>query len=413
MKQINKFLKTNANKNILIFIGLTLFSLGLTDVILSSFLSINLTNSFLLPFFLAFIGLYLMRFELTNFNLVNKLNKNLNIDFFNSILTILSLFFLLKIIPLLLDWFILDANFIGTTKEECTGSGACWIFINVWLKRFIYGLYPNDEIWRINLAFILLILTATFAIFSKPKIKKYIILFLLFIFPFIAINLILGDVGGLVYVETEAWGGLALTLIIAIFGIIFCFPIGVMLAMGRRSELIAIKYFSIGFIELWRGVPLITVLFMASNMFPLFLPEDVYLDKLVRCIIGIILFEAAYMAEVVRGGLQSLPRGQYDAAKAIGMGYWKMHLLIIMPQALKLVIPGIANTFLALFKDTPLILIVGVFEFAGMINVAKSNPKWLGFATEGYVFAAIVFFIFCFIMSRYSQNLEKKLNTEK
>lgn len=413
MKQINKFLKTNANKNILIFIGLTLFSLGLTDVILSSFLSINLTNSFLLPFFLAFIGLYLMRFELTNFNLINKLNKNLNIDFFNSILTILSLFFLLKIIPLLLDWFILDANFIGTTKEECTGSGACWIFINVWLKRFIYGLYPNDEIWRINLAFILLILTATFAIFSKPKIKKYIILFLLFIFPFIAINLILGDVGGLVYVETEAWGGLALTLIIAIFGIIFCFPIGVMLAMGRRSELIAIKYFSIGFIELWRGVPLITVLFMASNMFPLFLPEDVYLDKLVRCIIGIILFEAAYMAEVVRGGLQSLPRGQYDAAKAIGMGYWKMHLLIIMPQALKLVIPGIANTFLALFKDTPLILIVGVFEFAGMINVAKSNPKWLGFATEGYVFAAIVFFIFCFIMSRYSQNLEKKLNTEK
>ena len=413
MKQINKFLKTNANKNILIFIGLTLFSLGLTDVILSSFLSINLTNSFLLPFFLAFIELYLMRFELTNFNLVNKLNKNLNIDFFNSILTILSLFFLLKIIPLLLDWFILDANFIGTTKEECTGSGACWIFINVWLKRFIYGLYPNDEIWRINLAFILLILTATFAIFSKPKLKKYIILFLLFIFPFIAINLILGDVGGLVYVETEAWGGLALTLIIAIFGIIFCFPIGVMLAMGRRSELIAIKYFSIGFIELWRGVPLITVLFMASNMFPLFLPEDVYLDKLVRCIIGIILFEAAYMAEVVRGGLQSLPRGQYDAAKAIGMGYWKMHLLIIMPQALKLVIPGIANTFLALFKDTPLILIVGVFEFAGMINVAKSNPKWLGFATEGYVFAAIVFFIFCFIMSRYSQNLEKKLNTEK
>ena len=413
MKQINKFLKTNANKNILIFIGLTLFSLGLTDVILSSFLSINLTNSFLLPFFLAFIGLYLMRFELTNFNLVNKLNKNLNIDFFNSILTILSLFFLLKIIPLLLNWFILDANFIGTTKEECTGSGACWIFINVWLKRFIYGLYPNDEIWRINLAFILLILTASFAIFSKPKIKKYIILFLLFIFPFIAINLILGDVGGLVYVETEAWGGLALTLIIAIFGIIFCFPIGVMLAMGRRSELIAIKYFSIGFIELWRGVPLITVLFMASNMFPLFLPEDVYLDKLVRCIIGIILFEAAYMAEVVRGGLQSLPRGQYDAAKAIGMGYWKMHLLIIMPQALKLVIPGIANTFLALFKDTPLILIVGVFEFAGMINVAKSNPKWLGFATEGYVFAAIVFFIFCFIMSRYSQNLEKKLNTEK
>ena len=148
-------------------------------------------------------------------------------------------------------------------------------------------------------------------------------------------------------------------------------------------------------------------------MFPIFLPEDVYLDKLIRCIIGIILFEAAYMAEVVRGGLQALPRGQYDAAKSIGMGYWKLHLFVIMPQALKLVIPGIANTFLALFKDTPLILVVGLLEFLGMINLAKTNPKWLGFATEGYIFAALVYFIFCFAMSRYSQNLEKKLSTER
>jgi general L-amino acid transport system permease protein len=186
-----------------------------------------------------------------------------------------------------------------------------------------------------------------------------------------------------------------------------------MLAMGRRSELPVVKYFSVGFIELWRGVPLITVLFMAANMFPLFLPEDVFLDKLIRCIIGIILFEAAYMAEVVRGGLQSLPKGQYEAAKSLGMGYWRMHLFVILPQALKIVIPGIANTFIALFKDTPLIFIVGLLELLGMIDLAKTNPKWLGFATEGYVFAALVYFIFCYSMSRYSQKLEKKLSTER
>ena len=414
MKTLNNFFKSKkVNKNLLIGIGSVLFILSLIDVIFLSIFSINLTNNILIPFILAFIGLYLIRFESSNFKFINKININLNIDWFNSTLTILSLFVLLKFVPLLLNWFIFDANFIGTTKEECTGGGACWIFVNVWIKRFAYGLYPNEEIWRINLAFILLILTVVAAIISSPKIKKYIILFLLFIFPFIAINLLSGGVIGLQYVETGAWGGLALTLIVAIFAIIFCFPIGVILAMGRRSELPIIRYFSVGFIELWRGVPLITVLFMAANMFPIFLPEDVYLDKLIRCIIGIILFEAAYMAEVVRGGLQALPRGQYDAAKSIGMGYWKLHLFVIMPQALKLVIPGIANTFLALFKDTPLILVVGLLEFLGMINLAKSNPKWLGFATEGYIFAALVYFIFCFAMSRYSQNLEKKLSTER
>tara|TARA_B110000444_G_scaffold252791_1_gene282598 strand:- start:115 stop:1359 length:1245 start_codon:yes stop_codon:yes gene_type:complete len=414
MNKLNNIFKSKkVNKNLLIGIGSVLFILALIDIIFLSIFSINLTNNILIPFILAFSGLYLIRFESSNFKFINKININLNLDWFNSILTILSLFVLLKFVPLLLNWFILDANFVGTSKEECTGGGACWIFVNVWIKRFAYGLYPNEEIWRINLAFILLILTVVAAIVSNPKIKKYIILFLLFVFPFIAINLLSGGVIGLTYVETGAWGGLALTLIVAIFAIIFCFPIGVILAMGRRSELPIIRYFSVGFIELWRGVPLITVLFMAANMFPIFLPEDVYLDKLIRCIIGIILFEAAYMAEVVRGGLQALPRGQYDAAKSIGMGYWKLHLFVIMPQALKLVIPGIANTFLALFKDTPLILVVGLLEFLGMINLAKTNPKWLGFATEGYIFAALVYFIFCFAMSRYSQNLEKKLSTER
>ena len=419
MMLINNIIKPKTiNQNTLVIFGSILVILSFLDVVLLSVFNINLTGSssgisFFVPLFIGFIGLYYIRFEHTNYKFINTINKNLNSDWFNSILTLFSVFILLKFIPIILNWFIFDANFVGTTKEECTGDGACWIFINVWLKRFTYGLYPDSETWRINLAFILLIFTIGVAYFSKPKIRTYIILFLLFVFPFIALNLISGDVAGLTYVETDVWGGLALTLIVSIFAIIFCFPLGVFLAMGRRSELPVIRYFSVGFIELWRGVPLITVLFMAANMFPLFLPEDIFLDKLIRCIIGIILFEAAYMAEVVRGGLQSLPKGQYEAAKSIGMGYWRMHLLVILPQALKIVIPGIANTFIALFKDTPLIFIVGLLELIGMIDLAKTNPKWLGFATEGYVFAALVYFIFCYSMSRYSQRLEKRLSTER
>jgi general L-amino acid transport system permease protein len=175
----------------------------------------------------------------------------------------------------------------------------------------------------------------------------------------------------------------------------------------------AIRYISIGFIELWRGVPLITVLFMAAVMFPMFLPDGTFIDKLIRVLIAITLFEAAYMAEVVRGGLQALPKGQYEAAKSLGMGYWRMNVLIILPQALKLVIPGIANTLLALVKDTPLIFVVGLAELAGMLALAKTNPKWLGFAMEGYIFASIVFWIICYAMSKYSYNLEAKYKTER
>ena len=306
-----------------------------------------------------------------------------------------------------------DADFIGTSKEECSREGACWIFVNVWLKRFIYGLYPNAEIWRINLSFLMLIGLVISAFFVPIKIKKYIIISLLFVFPFIAINLISGGNFGLEWVETTAWGGLSLTFIISIFALLFCFPIGMFLALGRRSSAPVIRYSSIGFIEFWRGVPLITVLFMASVMMPMFLPDGTYMDKLVRVIIAITLFEAAYMAEVIRGGLQALPRGQYDAGKSLGMGYWRMHLLVILPQALKLVIPGIANTFLALVKDTPLILVVGLLELVGMIDMAKSNPDWLGFATEGYIFAGVIFWIICFNMSRYSQRLERKYKTDR
>jgi len=400
-------------------IGLSLVSFSFLDVFVNAFFNFNLMGflpsqlSYFLPLVLGFIGFYLIRIEFSGVRYLDTLNKNINSNNFNALLTLFTIFIIIKSIPPMLDWFILDANFVGNSKDDCTGDGACWVFIKVWFNRFMYGLYPDAHQWRINTAFLILFTVVGVSFFVSEKLKKYFILFLVFVFPFLGIKLISGGSFGLEYVESAAWGGLSLTFIISAFAILFCFPIGVILALGRRSSLPAIKYISIGFIELWRGVPLITVLFMSAVMFPMFLPDGTFIDKLIRVLIAITLFEAAYMAEVVRGGLQALPKGQYEAAKSLGMGYWRMNALIILPQALKLVIPGIANTLLALVKDTPLIFVVGLMELAGMIGLAKTNPKWLGMAMEGYVFAGLVFWVICYAMSRYSQNLEKKLRTER
>jgi len=214
---------------------------------------------------------------------------------------------------------------------------------------------------------------------------------------------------GLATVPTDQWGGLMLTLVIASVGIAGALPLGILLALGRRSQLPAIRIVCITFIEFWRGVPLITVLFMSSVMLPLFLPEQMSIDKLVRALIAVILFEAAYLAEVVRGGLQAIPKGQYEATHALGLSYWQSMGLVILPQALRLVIPGIVNTFIALFKDTSLVIIIGLADFFTAVHRATVDPEWLGFSTEGYVFAAFVYFLFCFGMSRYSIALEKRL----
>tara|TARA_B100001123_G_scaffold151195_1_gene174845 strand:- start:179 stop:1612 length:1434 start_codon:yes stop_codon:yes gene_type:complete len=471
---------TKDNFNNYFYLGLFMIFISILDVFLNSFFSINATSflpgflSFFLPLIIGFIGLYFIRVEHSGIKNLDIINKNINTNNFNAVLTLLIIFVIIKSLPPFLSWFIIDANIMGDSKDACTGTGACWTYIKIWLRRFIYGMYPNAEQWRINLSFISLTALGLVGFFATDKYKKYLTLYYVVIYPFIsflfiyffisggriffdfsygiiaaAISVILGffipnkfklyyflivpitfyillkyifffeeyiELGmieGLVWVETGAWGGLSLTFIISFFCLIFCFPIGMALALGRRSDFPLIRYICIGFIEFWRGVPLITVLFMSSVMFPMFLPQDVYVDKLVRCIIAISLFEAAYVAEVIRGGLQALPRGQYDAAKSLGMGYWKMHIFVILPQALKLVIPGIANTFLALVKDTPLIFVVGLLEIVGMLNLAKTNPEWLGFAMEGYVFAAIIFWIICYAMSKYSYNLEIKYKTER
>ena len=418
------FLKPNKeNLTTYLYSGSFLFLVAILDVFLGSFFDLNMTSflpgsiSFILPLVLGIIGLHLIRIEFSGIQKLDLLNKKINTNNFNAFLTLLIIFTIIKSVSPIMSWFIIDANIAGDTKEACTGSGACWTYIKIWLRRFVYGMYPNELQWRINISFILLIALAFAGYFVTERLKKFLTLYYVVIYPIIAFILIYylisGGSLGLEWVETGAWGGLSLTFIVSFFCLIFCFPLGMFLALGRRSELPTLRYISISFIEFWRGVPLITVLFMSSVMFPMFLPEDFFMDKLVRVIIAISLFEAAYVAEVIRGGLQALPRGQYDAAKSLGMGYWKMHIFVILPQALKLVIPGIANTFLALVKDTPLIFVVGLLELVGMLNLAKTNPKWLGFAMEGYIFAAIIFWIICYAMSRYSQNLELKYKTER
>jgi len=329
----------------------------------------------------------------------------------NAILTVVGILLLLWLIPPIIEWAFINADWSGETRDACSREGACWVFIKVWFRQLMYGRYPVEEIWRINLAYIIALVAGGLLFVPNLRGKQWIGLFLLVGFPIICFYLFVGGSFGLAHIETPLWGGLFLTLVISAVGIVASLPIGIVLALGRRSTMPVVRALCIAFIELWRGVPLITVLFMASVMFPLFLPEGMNFDKLIRALLGVMFFSSAYMAEVVRGGLQALPKGQYEAAQALGLNYWKMMGLVILPQALKLVIPGIVNTFIGLFKDTTLVLIIGLFDFLGMVQLAGTNPDWLGFAVEGYVFTAFGFWIFCFGMSRYSQHLEKKLHT--
>lgn len=340
------------------------------------------------------------------------LRQNLFSSWYNTVLTVSTVLLLAWIIPPLLEWAIFDANWRGANRAACTGGGACWVFVRVWFPRFIYGItYPLDQNWRIDLAFGTLLVCGAFLFIKRFPWKLWVALFVIFVYPVIAYFLLAGGVLGLPVIETAQWGGLALTLTVAGVGIAASLPLGILLALGRRSNMLVVRIFSVCFIELWRGVPLITVLFMASVMLPLFLPEGVNFDKLLRVLIGVSLFSAAYMAEVVRAGLQAIPRGQFEGAAALGLNYWKTMGLIVLPQALKLVIPGIVSSFIGLFKDTTLVVIIGLFDLLGSVQAADTNAEWLGFAKEGYVFAGLGFWIFCFGMSRYSQWLERKLHT--
>lgn len=338
------------------------------------------------------------------------LRANLFSNWFNGMLTLVAFYMIWLIVPPLLQWAILDADWVGQTRADCTSGGACWVFIKERFGQFMYGFYPTELRWRVDLTLILAIIGAAPLFVSIMPRKAFYGIGFLVIYPLLAYWLLHGGMG-LEVVRTSQWGGLMLTLVIAAVGIAGALPLGIALALGRRSDMPAIRVICVTFIEFWRGVPLITVLFMSSVMLPLFLPEGMSFDKLIRALIGVILFQSAYIAEVVRGGLQAIPKGQYEAAEAMGLGYWRVMGLIILPQALKMVIPGIVNTFISLFKDTSLVIIIGLFDLLNSIKQATTDPAWLGMATEGYVFAALVFWIFCFGMSRYSMHLERKLDT--
>ncbi len=334
------------------------------------------------------------------------------------LMTMLGLYVIWIFAPPLIQWSLIDAVWRGEGRGDCLvkGAGACWAFVNAKFGQFIYGRYTIDERWRVDLVFLIGVLTIAplmiDGLTGKLPGRRFFIAFGLLAYPVISYVLLFGGNFGLTIVETPLWGGLLLTLVVAAGGMAASLPLGILLALGRRSHMPVIRTFSVIFIEVWRGVPLITVLFMASVMLPLFLPAGTNFDKLARVLIGVALFSSAYMAEVVRGGLQAIPRGQYEAASALGLGYWQATALIILPQALRLVIPGIVNTFIGLFKDTTLVLIVGLFDLLGVIQLNFTDANWATpqTAITGYVFAALIFWIFCFGMSRYSLAIENRLN---
>ena len=329
----------------------------------------------------------------------------------NTVLTLLSIFLIWQIVPGALDFLVFDSVVNAGSRAECReiAEGACWAVIVERFEQSIFAFYPEDERWRVILAFILLFPTVGILLFdgfpARAKLMKFTIAY-----PFIAGWLIVGGFG-LEPVSTDKFGGVMLTLIIGVTGITLSLPIGILLALGRISKLPAMRIVCVAFIEFIRGVPLITLLFVASTMLNYFLPPGVQFDLLLRVLIMVTLFASAYMAEVIRGGLQAIPKGQYEAADAMGLKYWQSMRLIILPQALKISIPGIVNTFIGLYKDTTLVIIIGLLDVLGIMKTALADPKWNGLPEEVYIYTAIFFFVSCFAMSRYSLYLEKKLHT--
>ncbi|MEI7872228.1 MAG: amino acid ABC transporter permease [Alphaproteobacteria bacterium] len=396
------------------------------------------------------------------------MRKNLFSSWGNGITTVVLIVAVVWILSGFLDWAVFTANFTASVGSECRGGGACWALIREKYRYIFFGSFPYEQHWRPLFAVIaMLTMLVTSAdrrmwnwrllvIWGLGSFVTFLLMFGQIHIPlslFLTIALVLGGIGmnlrkaiaepaemnayralaaiglvGLVlritgilpawslaiapfsYVETSLWGGIPVTIILATYGLAFAFPYGVLLALGRRSNLPLIKGLCVGFIELIRGVPLISLLIMASVMLPLFLPSGTTIDKFLRAQVAVILFAGAYIAEVIRGGLQSLPKGQFEAADAMGLNYPQKTLLIILPQAIRVVIPPLINTFIGFFKDTSLVLIIGIFDFLNTANQALVDPNWAGFPGEVYLFAAFVYFIFCFSMSRYSKYLEVELN---
>jgi general L-amino acid transport system permease protein len=405
---------------------------------------------------------------ITETGLLGWMRKNLFSSWGNGITTVVLLVAIVWFLQGFLNWAVFTATFTAPNGQACRGHGACWALIHEKYRYIFFGSFPYQQHWRPLLAVLTMLVMLVVSadrrmwnarllwIWAIGTFVTFLLMFGVISFPislFLFVALAIGGVGlilrgviadpvelnayramlaigaiGLVlrvtgvipawaltiapfdYVETGLWGGLPVTMILATYGLVFAFPYGILLALGRRSKLPLIKGLCVGFIELIRGVPLISLLIMASVMLPLFLPQGTTIDKFLRALVAVVLFAGAYIAEIIRGGLQSLPKGQFEAADAMALNYPQKTILIILPQALRVVIPPLINTFIGFFKDTSLVLIIGIFDFLNTANQALVDPNWAGFPAEVYLFAAFVYFLFCFSMSRYSKYLEIELN---
>jgi general L-amino acid transport system permease protein len=357
---------------------------------------------------------------------------------FNAVLTVLTVLLIAWAVPPLVRFLLTDAVWSGADREACLASaahphvGACWAFVREHIAYFTYGSYPIDGRWRVDVFFVLLVFGIGWLLWIDAPYRGLGALYFFGILPLVSFFLLYGipsvaiDVtiplgltdwhvrwhfDGRGVVDTSRWGGMLITLVVAVVGIVTSMPLGILLALGRRSNMPAVKMLSVVFIEVVRGVPLITVLFMASVMLPLFVPPAWAPDKLIRALVGVSLFSAAYMAEVVRAGLQAIPKGQWEASGALALSYWQTLRFIVLPQALRVTIPNIVNSYVALFKDTTLVFFVGIFDFLKTIETARANPVWSTPVTSatGYAFAALVYFVCCYSMSRYATGIERRL----
>jgi len=345
----------------------------------------------------------------TSVGVIGWAKSNLFNGWFNSLLTIASLLLLYKIVPPLVRWAFIDSVW-NTAASGCReAAGACWSIIPANVRFIIFGFYPYDQQWR-PLAAMVLLVGLIFYSQNRNHWKKSL-LYSWISGLFIMGVLMKGGIFGLQAVESTQWGGLPLTLLLSIFGLTAAYPLGILLALGRRSKMPAVKTLCVVYIELIRGVPLISLLFMSSVVFPLFLPEGVTINKIIRAQVAIILFTAAYIAEVVRGGLQAIPRGQYEAAESLGLNYYLTMRLIVLPQALKIVIPPSVSILISAFKDTSLVVIIALFDLLRTTQTVLNDPRWMGFSPEAYIFVAVIYFLCCFFMSNYSRRLEKELET--
>jgi general L-amino acid transport system permease protein len=335
--------------------------------------------------------------------------SNLFNGVFNSILTIVTLLFLYKVIPPFARWAFIDSLWFSSAEQCRAGNGACWSIIPANIRFIIFGFYPHELHWRPLVAMIMLV---GLLLYSKKRDHWKKSLGYIWIAGLLIMGILMrGGLLGLTPVQSDQWGGLPLTLMLSFFGMIAAYPFGVLLALGRRSKMPAVKTICILYIELIRGVPLISLLFMSAVLFPLFFPEGLTVNKIIRAQAAIIMFTAAYIAEVVRGGLQAITRGQYEAAESLGLNYVQKMRLIILPQALKIVIPPSVGILISAFKDTSLVVIIALYDVLKTTKSVLANPSWMGFSPEAYLFVALIYFVCCFAMSNYSRRLERELHT--